>query len=162
MGELGYPDFVVFGYIGLWAPRDTPKEVVARLYDSVKEALTRPNMRELFATLGAATGPNAAGRVCALPGTRFRHPAALGARTRRHPKISGVRSLPVSDPAPSPELRALLEKISLRRQKVISHRTAGIIGGTLAQHVADRAVMGHRPASFLGRDGCKPQSLPIT
>ena len=47
----------MFGYIGLWAPRDTPKEVLARLYDSVKEALTRPNMRELFATLGAATDP---------------------------------------------------------------------------------------------------------
>jgi tripartite-type tricarboxylate transporter receptor subunit TctC len=57
MRESGFPDFVVFGYIGLWAPRDTPKEVVARLYDSVKEALTRPNMRELFATLGAATDP---------------------------------------------------------------------------------------------------------
>jgi tripartite-type tricarboxylate transporter receptor subunit TctC len=57
MKESGFPDFVVFGYLGLWAPRDTPKEVVARLYDSVKEALTRPNMRELFATLGAATDP---------------------------------------------------------------------------------------------------------
>jgi tripartite-type tricarboxylate transporter receptor subunit TctC len=57
MVESGFPDFVVFGYIGLWAPRDTPKEVVARLYDSVKEALARPNMRELFATLGAATDP---------------------------------------------------------------------------------------------------------
>ena len=30
---------------------------MTRLYDSVKEALTRPNMRELFATLGAATDP---------------------------------------------------------------------------------------------------------
>jgi tripartite-type tricarboxylate transporter receptor subunit TctC len=57
MKESGFPDFVIFGYIGLWAPRDTPKEVVARLYDSVKEALTRPTMRELFATLGAATDP---------------------------------------------------------------------------------------------------------
>ncbi len=57
MRESGFPDFVVFGYIGLWAPRDTPKEVVARLYDSVKEALARKNMRELFSTLGAATDP---------------------------------------------------------------------------------------------------------
>jgi tripartite-type tricarboxylate transporter receptor subunit TctC len=57
MVESGFPDFVVFGYIGLWAPRDTPKEVVARLYDGVKEALARPNIRELFATLGAATDP---------------------------------------------------------------------------------------------------------
>ena len=57
MKESGFPDFVVFGYLGLWAPRDTPKEVVARLYDSVKEALARPNLRELFTTLGAATDP---------------------------------------------------------------------------------------------------------
>jgi tripartite-type tricarboxylate transporter receptor subunit TctC len=57
MKESGFPDFVVFGYLGLWAPRDTPKEVVARLYDSVKEALARPNMRDLFTTLGAATDP---------------------------------------------------------------------------------------------------------
>ena len=57
MRESGFPDFVVFGYIGLWAPRDTPKEIATRLYDSVKEALTRPNMRELFAKLGAATDP---------------------------------------------------------------------------------------------------------
>jgi tripartite-type tricarboxylate transporter receptor subunit TctC len=55
MRESGLPDFVVFGYIGLWAPRDTPKEVVARLHESIKEALTRPNVRELLSTLGAAT-----------------------------------------------------------------------------------------------------------
>jgi tripartite-type tricarboxylate transporter receptor subunit TctC len=57
MRESGFPDFVVFGYIGLWAPRDTPKEVAARLYDSVKQALARTTMRELFSKLGAATDP---------------------------------------------------------------------------------------------------------
>lgn len=55
MREAGFPDFVVLGYIGLWAPRDTPKEVVARLYDTVKEALARPSIRDLLATFGAAT-----------------------------------------------------------------------------------------------------------
>jgi tripartite-type tricarboxylate transporter receptor subunit TctC len=55
MREAGLPEFVVFGYYGLWAPRDTPNAVVARLYESVKEALTRANIRELFSTLGAAT-----------------------------------------------------------------------------------------------------------
>jgi tripartite-type tricarboxylate transporter receptor subunit TctC len=55
MREAGFPDFVVLGYIGLWAPRDTPKEVVARLYDGVKEALARQNIRELLSTFGAAT-----------------------------------------------------------------------------------------------------------
>jgi tripartite-type tricarboxylate transporter receptor subunit TctC len=55
MREAGLSEFVVFGYYGLWAPRDTPKEVVARLYDAFEEALTRANIRELFSTLGAAT-----------------------------------------------------------------------------------------------------------
>ena len=55
MREAGFPDLVVLGYIGLWAPRDTPKEVVARLYDGVKEALARQNIRELLSTFGAAT-----------------------------------------------------------------------------------------------------------
>jgi len=55
MREAGFPDFVVLGYIGLWAPRDTPKAVVARLYDTVREALARPNIRELLPTFGAAT-----------------------------------------------------------------------------------------------------------
>jgi tripartite-type tricarboxylate transporter receptor subunit TctC len=55
MREAGFPDFVVLGYIGLWAPRDTPKAVVTRLYDVVNEALARPNIRELLSTFGAAT-----------------------------------------------------------------------------------------------------------
>jgi tripartite-type tricarboxylate transporter receptor subunit TctC len=55
MREAGFPDFVVLGYIGLWAPRDTPKAVVTRLYGAVKEAMARPNIRDLLATFGAAT-----------------------------------------------------------------------------------------------------------
>lgn len=55
MREAGFPDFVVLGYIGLWAPRDTPKSVITRLYDAVKEALARPNIREMLSTFGAAT-----------------------------------------------------------------------------------------------------------
>jgi tripartite-type tricarboxylate transporter receptor subunit TctC len=55
MRESGFPDFVVLGYVGLWAPRDTPKAVVARLYDAVRAALARPNIRELLSTVGAAT-----------------------------------------------------------------------------------------------------------
>lgn len=55
MGEAGLPDFVMFGYTGMWAPRDTPKEIVARLYESFKEALARPNIRDLLSTLGSAT-----------------------------------------------------------------------------------------------------------
>jgi len=55
MRESGLPDFVLLGYTGLWAPRDTPKDVVMRLYDAVKEALARPNIHELLLTFGAAT-----------------------------------------------------------------------------------------------------------
>jgi tripartite-type tricarboxylate transporter receptor subunit TctC len=55
MRESGLPDFEMYGYTGMWAPRDTPKEVVVRLYESFKEALARPNIRDLLATLGSAT-----------------------------------------------------------------------------------------------------------
>jgi tripartite-type tricarboxylate transporter receptor subunit TctC len=55
MRESGFPDFVVLGYIGLWAPRGTPKDVVTRLYEAVREALARPNIHDLLLTFGAAT-----------------------------------------------------------------------------------------------------------
>jgi tripartite-type tricarboxylate transporter receptor subunit TctC len=55
MRESGFPDFVLLGYTGVWAPRDTPKDIVTRLYDAVKEALARPNIHNLLVTLGAAT-----------------------------------------------------------------------------------------------------------
>lgn len=55
MREAGFPDFVVLGYIGMWAPRDTPKPVVTRIYDAMKEAMARPNIHDLLATFGAAT-----------------------------------------------------------------------------------------------------------
>ncbi|MBR1124199.1 tripartite tricarboxylate transporter substrate binding protein [Bradyrhizobium lablabi] len=55
MRESGFPDFVVLGYIGLWAPGNTPKEVVASLYDGVQKALARQSMRELLLTFGQAT-----------------------------------------------------------------------------------------------------------
>ena len=55
MREAGFPDFVVLGYIGLWAPHDTPKPVVTRLYDAVKQAMARPNIRDMLRTFGAAT-----------------------------------------------------------------------------------------------------------
>ncbi len=55
MRESGFPDFLLLGYIGIWAPRDTPKDVVTRLYDGVKAALARPNIHDLLVTFGAAT-----------------------------------------------------------------------------------------------------------
>jgi len=55
MRESGFPDFVLLGYTGVWAPRDTPKDIVTRLYNAVKEALARPNIHNLLVTLGAAT-----------------------------------------------------------------------------------------------------------
>src|SRR5262249_51932158 len=55
----------------------------------------------------------------------------------------------------------LLEEISSRRQQMIAHRAAGIVGGSLAQHVADRAVMRDGPAPFLRCDGGEAQGLPV-
>jgi tripartite-type tricarboxylate transporter receptor subunit TctC len=55
MREAGFPDFVLLGYVGLWAPRDTPKAVLTRLYDAVREALARPDIHKMLLTFGAAT-----------------------------------------------------------------------------------------------------------
>jgi len=55
MQEAGFPDFVLLGYIGLWAPKNTPKDVVTRLYVAVEAALARPNVRDLLSSFGTAT-----------------------------------------------------------------------------------------------------------
>jgi len=84
----------------------------------------------------------------------------LGARTWWRAEIDSREPIAGLDGSPSPD--QLLEQISLGVQKVIAHRPAGVIGGSFAQHLADRAVMGDGPASFFGRDGREPQCLPIT
>jgi tripartite-type tricarboxylate transporter receptor subunit TctC len=50
--EAGLPDFHISVWHGLWAPKNTPKDVVAKLNRAVVEALADANVRARFADIG--------------------------------------------------------------------------------------------------------------
>jgi tripartite-type tricarboxylate transporter receptor subunit TctC len=51
--ELGVPDSDYDFWVGLFAPADTPREIVDRLYAETRKAFANPKVRESFAQLGA-------------------------------------------------------------------------------------------------------------
>ena len=53
VAEAGGPDFSVSSWIGILAPRGTPKAVKSRVAESVHKALSRPELVGRFAALGA-------------------------------------------------------------------------------------------------------------
>jgi tripartite-type tricarboxylate transporter receptor subunit TctC len=55
--EAGFPGFHPSLWYGLWAPKDTPKEIVARLNAAMLEALAHEETRKRFADLGIDTPP---------------------------------------------------------------------------------------------------------
>jgi tripartite-type tricarboxylate transporter receptor subunit TctC len=55
--EAGLPGFYASLWYGLWAPKDTPKEIVARLNAAMLEALVHEETRKRFADLGIDTPP---------------------------------------------------------------------------------------------------------
>lgn len=52
MTESGYPALSLIFWMGLWAPPDTPADVVARLNAASNEIVALPEMREAMAKLG--------------------------------------------------------------------------------------------------------------
>jgi tripartite-type tricarboxylate transporter receptor subunit TctC len=56
-GEGGLPSLEIMGWYGLFAPKGTPKEVIARLSAAVTEALADPGVRQRFADLGQEIPP---------------------------------------------------------------------------------------------------------
>jgi tripartite-type tricarboxylate transporter receptor subunit TctC len=50
--ESGIPGLYASGWFGLFAPRATPREIVARLSGAMMDALADPNVRARFADLG--------------------------------------------------------------------------------------------------------------
>ena len=55
--EAGLPGFTVSQWTALWAPRGTPKDVIAKLNESVVKALADSSVRARFADLGQHIPP---------------------------------------------------------------------------------------------------------
>jgi tripartite-type tricarboxylate transporter receptor subunit TctC len=54
--ESGLAGFEVTSWYGLWVPAGTPAAVVHKLHDAVVKAFTDPELKELWAQLGADPG----------------------------------------------------------------------------------------------------------
>jgi tripartite-type tricarboxylate transporter receptor subunit TctC len=55
--EAGLPGFFASLWYGLWVPRDTPKEIIAKLNATLVQILADPQVRQRFAELGIQTAP---------------------------------------------------------------------------------------------------------
>jgi tripartite-type tricarboxylate transporter receptor subunit TctC len=55
--QAGVPGLYMSGWFGLFAPKDTPRAVIARLNDAMVEALADPNLRARFAEFGLDIAP---------------------------------------------------------------------------------------------------------
>ena len=57
--ETGVPGLYMSGWFGFWAPKGTPKEIVARLNAATIEALADPAIQKRFTELGLDVAPRA-------------------------------------------------------------------------------------------------------
>ena len=57
--EAGAPGIYGSFWHGLWVPRGTPKEIIARLYAAVVEALADPTLEKRFKDVGQEIWPRA-------------------------------------------------------------------------------------------------------
>ena len=55
--EAGLPGFYISVWHGLWVPKGTPKEIIAKLVDAVHAALADPSVTKRLAELGQAIPP---------------------------------------------------------------------------------------------------------
>jgi tripartite-type tricarboxylate transporter receptor subunit TctC len=55
--EAGLPGFYISVWAGMWAPRGTPKDVIAKLNTAVVAALSDPSVRQKLAELGQEIPP---------------------------------------------------------------------------------------------------------
>ena len=57
--ETGVPGLYMSGWFGFWAPKGTPKEIIARLNAATVEALADPAIQKRFTELGLDVAPRA-------------------------------------------------------------------------------------------------------
>jgi tripartite-type tricarboxylate transporter receptor subunit TctC len=57
--ESGVPSLYMSGWFGFWAPKGTPKEVIAKLNAATVEALADPALQQRFSDLGLDVAPRA-------------------------------------------------------------------------------------------------------
>ena len=57
IAESGFPGFDATSWFALFAPKGTPREVVAKLNEEVKKALATPELQKRFADLGGEIKP---------------------------------------------------------------------------------------------------------
>jgi tripartite-type tricarboxylate transporter receptor subunit TctC len=81
--EAGIPDFIVQAWIGLYAHKDTPGDILARANAALKAALNDPSVRERITSLGDEPG----GADAAELGERTRREHALWGRVVREANI---------------------------------------------------------------------------
>ena len=55
--EAGLPEFTVSQWTALWAPKGTPKDIIAKLNEAVVESLADKNVLARLADLGQSTPP---------------------------------------------------------------------------------------------------------
>jgi tripartite-type tricarboxylate transporter receptor subunit TctC len=55
--ETGVPGLYMSGWFGFWAPKGTPKEIIAKLNAATVEALADPAIRKRFSELGLDVAP---------------------------------------------------------------------------------------------------------
>ncbi|NYT62546.1 tripartite tricarboxylate transporter substrate binding protein [Alcaligenaceae bacterium] len=53
VAESGFPTFDISTWYGLWAPKGTPDDIVAKLSATAKQALQDPKIAKQYATMGA-------------------------------------------------------------------------------------------------------------
>ena len=58
VAEAGVKGYVVTSWYALWAPAGVPKDVQDRLVESVNKALAAPEVKKVWDSQGASTGPN--------------------------------------------------------------------------------------------------------